>query len=54
MADAILSRFGYADYWDYLLDPSPMGLIGAQDIINMYEDPQFALCPVTSVMEPAI
>ena len=42
MADAILSRFGYADYWDYLLDPSPMGLIGAQDIINMYEDPQFA------------
>lgn len=42
MADAILSRFGYTDYWDYLLDPSPMGLIGAQDIINMYEDPQFA------------
>lgn len=37
MADRICQRFGYEGYMDYLLDLSPRGIIGAQDIIDAYE-----------------
>lgn len=41
MADAICRYFGYSDYMEYLLDMSPKGIIGADDMINLVKDEQF-------------
>jgi len=41
MADAICSYFGYRDYMEYLLDMSPKGIIGADDMLNLVKDKQF-------------
>ena len=36
MANAICAKFGYADYMDYLLDMSPKGIIGVEDMLLAY------------------
>ena len=38
MANSICQKFGYSDYWDYLLDMSPKGLIGLKDLLLVYSD----------------
>lgn len=45
IADAICAKFGYSSYMDYLLDVSPKGIIGAKDIIAVYENPELASSP---------
>lgn len=41
IADAVCRKFGYSGYIEYLHDFTPKGLIGADDIVNMYSDMTF-------------